>query len=147
MTWVINYVVSNMICSLPHLGWDVPLSQSQDEDAGEKTDSWSRIVGPETVLETTSKIKGWPEVADRLIKLTPRDRIHDFRLMWREPQPCWTSRSGRVVQIGDAAHTFLPSSGNGATQGMEDAVSLATCLRVAGREGIPWATKVHTKLR
>lgn len=51
------------------------------------------------------------------------------------------------MQIGDAAHSFLPSSGNGATQGMEDAVSLAACLQIAGKENVPWATRVHNKLR
>lgn len=67
--------------------------------------------------------------------------------MWREPQPCWASSTGRIIQIGDAAHTFLPSSGNGATQGMEDAISLAACLQIAGKDNVPWATRVHNKLR
>lgn len=57
------------------------------------------------------------------------------------------SPGGRVVQVGDAAHTFLPSSGHGCTQGLEDAVSLAECLRIAGKEDLPWATRVHNKLR
>lgn len=30
---------------------------------------------------------------------------------------------------------------------MEDAVSLATCLGVAGKTDVPWATRVHNKLR
>jgi 2-polyprenyl-6-methoxyphenol hydroxylase-like FAD-dependent oxidoreductase len=95
----------------------------------------------------TATIPGWPEVADRVIKRTPLDRLHDFKLMWREPQPCWASPNGRVVQIGDAAHTFLPSSGSGATQGIEDAVSIAACLGLAGKDNVPWASKVHSKLR
>ncbi|KAJ5730710.1 uncharacterized protein N7483_005218 [Penicillium malachiteum] len=110
-------------------------------------ESWSHWVEPETVLKTTAIIKGWPKFANRLIQATPKGRIHDFKLMWREPQPCWTSAGGRVVQIGDAAHTFHPSSGQGATQGMEDAVSIAACLQMAGKDNIPWATRVHNKLR
>lgn len=105
------------------------------------------MVDPETVLQVTAAIPGWPEVANRVIRSTPRDRLHDFKLMWRDPQPCWVSPSGRVVQLGDAAHTFLPSSGNGATQGIEDAISLATCLQLAGKDNLPWATQVHNKLR
>ena len=68
--------------------------------------------------------------------------------MWRDPQPLWTSPAGRVVQLGDAAHTFLPSSGNGGTQAIEDAVSLATCISLAGdRARLPEATRVHNLLR
>lgn len=102
---------------------------------------------PEDVLKVTATVEGWPAVADKLIRLTPGDRIYDFKLMWREAQPCWTSPSGLIVQIGDAAHTFLPSSGNGATQGLEDAMSLATCLRLGGKDDIAGATRVHNKLR
>ena len=59
--------------------------------------------------------------------------------------------------MGDAAHTFLPSSANGATQAMEDAISFATCLRLAAtsrggkdekkREIVALATRVHNRLR
>ncbi|KAJ5621696.1 hypothetical protein N7528_006479 [Penicillium herquei] len=116
-------------------------------DEGQSKESWTHWVEPETVLKTTARIKGWPEYANSLIQATPKGRIHDFKLMWREPQPCWISAGGRVVQIGDAAHTFHPSSGQGATQGMEDATSIAACLPIAGKENIPWATRVHNKLR
>ena len=50
-----------------------------------------------------------------------------------------------MVQVGDAAHAFLPTSVNGGTQAFEDAVSLPCCLRIAinqkGLEGISTATK------
>ena len=68
--------------------------------------------------------------------------------MWRDPQPTWTSPSGRVVQLGDAAHTFLGTSGNGATQAIEDAISIASCIAHAGcKENVPDATRVHNLLR
>lgn len=117
------------------------------QNRGSSAESWSNLADPETVLETTATIEGWPDYANRLIKATNKDQVHDFKLMWRDHQPCWVSPKGRVVQIGDAAHTFLPSSGHGATQGMEDAVSLATCLQLAGKDNVPMATRVHNKLR
>ncbi|RAK95030.1 FAD-dependent oxidoreductase [Aspergillus ibericus CBS 121593] len=117
-------------------------------DYASATESWSHSADPDEVLKITATIPNWPEVADRLIRLTPRDRLLHFRVMWRDPQPSWVSPAGRIVQIGDAAHTYVPSSGNGATQGIEDAVSLATCLRMAGRTGeVPWALRVHNRLR
>ncbi|KAH8705249.1 hypothetical protein BGW36DRAFT_392919 [Talaromyces proteolyticus] len=112
------------------------------------SESWSKTVVPEDVFKVTSTIEGWPDYANRVIALTPKDKLLDFELVWRDPQPIWTSSSGRVVQIGDAAHTFLPTAGNGASQGLEDAISLAKCLRIAGnKENITEATKVHNKLR
>jgi 2-polyprenyl-6-methoxyphenol hydroxylase-like FAD-dependent oxidoreductase len=40
--------------------------------------------------------------------------------------PAW--RSGRVVLVGDAAHAASPSSGQGASMAIEDAVTLGRCL-------------------
>ena len=99
-------------------------------------------------MKYTATVPDWPEVADRVIKTTPADQLIDWKLMWRDPQPQWTSPSGHVVQLGDAAHTFLPSAGNGANQAIEDAVSLAECIALAGdRQKIPEATRVHNLLR
>lgn len=99
-------------------------------------------------MRFTSTIPGWPEIADRVIGLSPASTIVDWKLLWRDPQPNWTSPAGRVVQLGDAAHAFLPNSGNGGTQAMEDATSLATCIQMAGNnEAIPNATRVHNLLR
>ncbi|UPX11207.1 Salicylate 1-monooxygenase [Ascochyta rabiei] len=67
--------------------------------------------------------------------------------MWRDLQPQWTSKIGRVVQLGDAAHPFLPTSFSGGTMAMEDAYSLAACLYIAGKKDVPLAIKVHNKLR
>ena len=63
--------------------------------------------------------------------------------MWRDPQPIWTSPAGHVVQLGDAAHT-IPAGGG--TLALEEAVSLATCLAMAGKDNIPTATRVHNLL-
>ena len=81
------------------------------------------------------------------MKATPNNQVFDWKLMWRDPQPQWASKGGRVVQIGDAAHPFLPTSFSGGTMAMEDAYSLAACLKIAGKKDVPLATKVHNKLR
>jgi len=89
----------------------------------------------------------WEPFVTELIKATPGNRVLDWKLKWRNPQPTWASPGGRVIQIGDAAHSFLPTSASGATMAMEDAFSLAECLRIAGRSGVTLATKVHNHLR
>jgi 2-polyprenyl-6-methoxyphenol hydroxylase-like FAD-dependent oxidoreductase len=43
------------------------------------------------------------------------------------PVPAW--RNDRMVIIGDAAHAISPSAGQGASMAVEDAVTLAKCLR------------------
>jgi 2-polyprenyl-6-methoxyphenol hydroxylase-like FAD-dependent oxidoreductase len=93
------------------------------------------------------QVEGWEPYMTELIKATPDNKVLDWKLMWRNPQPQWTSPAGRVVQIGDAAHPFLPTSASGATMAMEDAFSLVTCLQVAGKDDIALATKVHNHLR
>lgn len=118
------------------------------QDDGESQESWSSQVTSSDVLRYTATIPGWPQIADRVIKTTPPGTIIDWKLMWRDPQPNWTSPAGRVIQLGDAAHAFLPNSGNGGTQAMEDAISLATCIAMAGdSQSIPIAMRVHNLLR
>ena len=82
-----------------------------------------------------------------VIKATPGHTVLDWKLMWRDPQPRWVSPIGRVVQIGDSAHPFLPISASGGTMAMEDAFSLATCLQIAGKKDACLATKVHNHMR
>ncbi|OAL24477.1 hypothetical protein AYO20_10635 [Fonsecaea nubica] len=48
---------------------------------------------------------------------------------WTTPElPYWSLR-GRAVLVGDAAHALQPSSGQGASQALEDAEALALSLR------------------
>lgn len=123
-------------------------------DHGTAEESWSNRIDAEHVLKFTSTVPGWPKVANQVIKATPSGELIDWELMWRDPQPKWTSPAGYVVQLGDAAHTFLPSSGNVATQAIEDAISLAACISTAAADKtnspqntISAATRVHNLLR
>jgi 2-polyprenyl-6-methoxyphenol hydroxylase-like FAD-dependent oxidoreductase len=54
-------------------------------------------------------------------------------------------RDDRTVLIGDAAHAVSPSSGQGASMAIEDAVTLGRCLR--GPDGIPAALARYEQLR
>ncbi|TDZ18883.1 FAD-dependent monooxygenase fsr3 [Colletotrichum orbiculare MAFF 240422] len=59
----------------------------------------------------------------------------------------WVSPGARVVQIGDSAHTFLPTSASGATMALEDAISLAALLHRSGKRDAPLALRIQNKLR
>jgi 2-polyprenyl-6-methoxyphenol hydroxylase-like FAD-dependent oxidoreductase len=77
-----------------------------------------------------------------LIKATP-----DLRTGWSTfdfpTVPTW--HRDRMVIVGDAAHATSPSSGQGASQAIEDAVVLARCLRDV--EPVPRALATFESLR
>ena len=66
------------------------------------------------------------------------DNTHDLRSV-----PVW--HNDRMIVIGDAAHAPSPSSGQGASMAIEDAVVLARCLRDASV--IPSAFAAFERLR
>ena len=52
--------------------------------------------------------------------------------------PKWTSSSGRLILIGDAAHALPPSGGQGGAMSFEDAETLACAL--AKTNNVPLST-------
>lgn len=102
------------------------------------------------MLEGLDKVQGpkkWAPIFKELVKCTPPKTIVNFELLWRDPQPSWCSPGARVVQIGDSAHSYIPASSNGATQAIEDGVSLASCLQLGGKENIPQSVRAHIRMR
>ncbi|KAI1806444.1 FAD/NAD(P)-binding domain-containing protein [Daldinia bambusicola] len=120
---------------------------AEEEDDIANTDSWSSTASNETLLSRLPEPDTWNPLIKEAILHAPDESIVRWSLCFRNPQPRWTSPSGHVIQIGDCAHSFLPTSANGATQALEDALSLPECLRLAGKEKIGVATKVHQLLR
>lgn len=117
---------------------------------GSEKESWNHTIDAQEVLDNMDKGVGpkpWAPMFKELIKLTPPNTIVNFELFWRNPQPKWASPGARVINIGDAAHSFLPASGNGATQAIEDAISLASCLQIGGKENIPQSVRAHVRMR
>ncbi|KAG7449149.1 maackiain detoxification [Guyanagaster necrorhizus] len=108
------------------------------------TEDWSKTRSSDSALK---HVKDWSPFVPALINAVPNKEVVDWKLMWRNPQPKWTSQMGRVAQIGDAAHSLLPTSGSGATMAMEDGFTLAACLHIGGRNNISLAVQVYNKLR
>ena len=112
---------------------------------------WSANLSAETALQQLDEAGDWAPDFRAVIAATPPKHIVDWRLLSRDLNREWVSPHGRVVQIGDAAHPFLPTSVNGGTQALEDAVSLPCCLRLAidreGNDGATLGARVHNMLR
>lgn len=52
-----------------------------------------------------------------------------------------------MILIGDASHPFLPTSGQGACQGIEDGAVVAIALELAEKGNIRQALEVTMKIR
>ncbi|KAG2136406.1 hypothetical protein DEU56DRAFT_972758 [Suillus clintonianus] len=71
----------------------------------------------------------------------------DWKLLVHDPLPTWVRKSGPVALIGDAAHPFLPSSAQGASQAIEDGVTLAFTLNLAGKDNVLLSTRTWESIR
>ncbi|RYP82354.1 hypothetical protein DL770_005613 [Monosporascus sp. CRB-9-2] len=107
-------------------------------------ESWSFPGQLSEVLET---IKDWDPMCTRIVSKTPGDKLVDWKLVYRDPLPTWVSPEGRILLVGDSAHPFLPTSAQGATQALEDGVTIAVCLRKGGKDNVPTAVRAHEKIR
>lgn len=116
--------------------------KSQDE--ADIEDSWST---PGQVEEALKVVENWDPVVQEIIKATPPEYLVDWKLVYRDPLPTWISPKGRIALIGDAAHPFLPTSIQGASQSMEDGVNLAVCLELAGKSRVQEALRAHERIR
>ncbi|KAL4776687.1 hypothetical protein BDW60DRAFT_222932 [Aspergillus nidulans var. acristatus] len=120
-----------------------------DVVGGTATESWEPDTDPETVAQAMLSGAGdWDPAVLALVRSAPKSAIVHWPLLWRDLRREWTSPAGRVVQVGDSAHSFIPTSGNGGSQALEDAITLATCLQLAGNsERAYLGTKVYNLLR
>ena len=91
-------------------------------------------------------LQGWDPVVQKILDLTPEPLI-DWKLVYRDPLPTWISPKRRIALIGDAAHPFLPTSIQGASQAMEDGVTIAVCLRRAGKAKVQEAVAAFEAIR
>ncbi|KAF2133656.1 putative monooxygenase [Dothidotthia symphoricarpi CBS 119687] len=114
---------------------------------GGATESWEPDADPESIVKELLKVPDWDPAILALVRTAPKGGVVHWPLLWRDLRRDWTSKGGHIVQVGDSAHSFIPTSGNGATQALEDAVTLATCLQLTGRRSSATGTKIYNLLR
>ncbi|KAM5453559.1 hypothetical protein MaudCBS49596_002762 [Microsporum audouinii] len=128
-----------------------PRDQFLQPGGNEPIESWDPNIDPEEVLEVLHRVQDWDPAIEGLIRITPKGSIVHWPLLWRNLRREWTSKGGRVVQVGDAAHTTVPTSISGGTLAIEDAVTLAACLQLAcsgeAPGGAPLGARIYNLLR
>jgi len=77
--------------------------------------------------ELNSLFRDWPGIIGKIINETPLSRINKIYVHDHDPIDLW--HKNNVILLGDAAHSPLPTSGQGACQALEDAWHLAKCLK------------------
>jgi 2-polyprenyl-6-methoxyphenol hydroxylase-like FAD-dependent oxidoreductase len=91
-----------------------------------------------------SRFGDWPAPIPALLRQTPREQVRLIAVHDVDPVPGW--HRANLLLVGDAAHASLPTSGQGASQALEDAWQLPRCL--ADHEGrLEQALLAFTALR
>lgn len=80
-------------------------------------EDWNSTASHEDVLES---LRGYHPTMGKIIKLAPEIKV--YKLVRREPLQRYSR--GKVVIIGDAAHTILPTHAQGAVLAIEEAGAL-----------------------
>lgn len=140
------------------------------KDEADVTESWTMSGRVEDALKVAEP---FCEVVKHVIKATPAsefllkpctfektpanltpphpllgaDGLLDWKLVYRDPLPTWISPLGRIALLGDAAHPFLPTSIQGASQSMEDGATISQVLKLAGKGDVPTALRTYQELR
>ena len=95
--------------------------EAEVEDTKE---SWTQVCSK---MEVENDFEGFDDYVQNIIKDMP-DPSSKWRLNYREPLNQWAWMGGKVVMMGDAAHSMLPHQGAGAGQACEDSYVLARCM-------------------
>jgi salicylate hydroxylase len=112
------------------------------KDTGDVDEGWTKAGKRDDVL---ALLDGWDPAYRRVWEKMPS--MIDWKLVYRPCLPKWVADSGLVTLMGDAAHPFLPTSTQGASQAIEDGATIALCLAKAGKDNVPLALHTFFKIR
>ncbi|CAG8979728.1 hypothetical protein HYALB_00012374, partial [Hymenoscyphus albidus] len=137
--WIGNdvHLVQNTLRDGDEVNWIITHKDTEDIK-----ESWFQLgdmdAVRELVLNCDPRIKAVVDATKECL---------DWKICYRDPIPTWVSASHKIALLGDSCHPHLPTSAQGASQATESAAVLAMCLKLAGKEKIPLATRTYEKLR
>ncbi|KAF3763593.1 putative monooxygenase [Cryphonectria parasitica EP155] len=136
-----THLVQNTLRNGKEFNWIITRKLSHEEDM-EIKESWFQ---EGDLADVRAHIRTLDHRIAAAIEKTPA--LLDWKICYRDPLPTWVSRSHKIVLLGDSCHPHLPTSAQGASQATESAGVLAMCLKLAGPDRIPLATRVYEKIR
>ncbi|KAI9665653.1 MAG: hypothetical protein M1821_003587 [Bathelium mastoideum] len=98
---------------------------------------WKALMGDKDAVMALMRRgeEGWrSELVRSALKGVKRETVYIWPFYVIPKLEAWSSTPGRVVILGDAAHAIPPTVGQGATQSLEDAYSLATLMTRVSEE-------------
>jgi len=113
------------------------------KDDADVEESWQ---AEGSLADAKKVLQGWDPIVQKILDATP-DPLVDWKLVYRDPLPTWISPKRRIALIGDAAHPFLPTSIQGASQAMEDGATIAVCLTRSGKANVQEAVAAFEAMR
>ncbi len=123
----------------------VPVSKTKAYWAGGAVSKNINEIDPNKYkAELNSIFNGWSDIIAKVINGTPQSRINKIYVHDHDPINLW--HKNNLVLMGDAAHSPLPTSGQGACQALEDAWHLTKCLKDNSND-ITKAFMLFTELR
>ena len=97
----------------------------------------------QTKADALAACHDWAAPVLDFIQATPEEAVLQNDIVDRKPLKAWGR--GRVTLLGDSAHASTPNLGQGACQAIEDAVTLADCVR--GNPNIEQALRTYERQR
>ncbi|KAH6654710.1 putative salicylate hydroxylase [Truncatella angustata] len=105
-------------------------------------EGWEKLMADKEGLKEHARknIDTWPDIVKSVLEDINADTMNMWVFYAVPRLQNWTSaRHHRVVILGDAAHAIPPTTGNGASQAFEDAMSLALLLAtLRSTSGLRW---------
>ena len=106
----------------------VPISKNKAYWAGGVVSEKMSELNPNKFKsELNSIFSSWPDSITQIINETPESSINKIYVHDHDPIDKW--HKNNVILLGDAAHSPLPTSGQGACQALEDAWHFTRCLK------------------
>ncbi|KAJ0117310.1 monooxygenase [Diaporthe amygdali] len=136
-----THLVQNTLRGGDEFNWIITRKLSHEADM-EIKESWFQ---EGDMADVRKHIEGLDPRIAAAVEKTPA--LLDWKICYRDPLPTWVSKQHNIALLGDSCHPHLPTSAQGASQATESAAVLAVCLRLAGSDEIPLATRSYEKIR
>ncbi|KAI3401076.1 hypothetical protein diail_220 [Diaporthe ilicicola] len=136
-----THLVQNTLRGGEEFNWIITRKISHEADM-EIKESWFQ---EGDMADVRKHIVGLDPRIAAAVEKTPA--LLDWKICYRDPLPTWVSKQHNIALLGDSCHPHLPTSAQGASQATESAAVLAMCLKLAGGNKIPLATRSYEKIR